>query len=306
MARVIQGTRWCFTLNNYTNEDEEYLSTFLSDDAIIRYGIYGREVGESGTPHLQGFVVYQRTVTWTRAVSDLGGDRVHVERARSNSATNIAYCKKQHSVEEFGDPPVHQGKRTDLEEFFAWGQEFIRENGRPPSSPEVAKQQPICYTKYPRAAKALFHQAPPVEWDQADPRPWQSELRDELLGDPDDRSIIFYIDEDGNNGKTWFCRYMLAHYPDQVQILSGGKRDDVAHVVDPSKNIFLFNVGRKQMKFLQYSVLEGIKDGLLQSNKYVSVMKTFHHKSHVVVFSNEDPDMEALSQDRYVLRNTFN
>lgn len=44
--------RICFTLNNYTEEDERRIQ---ESSEIYRYAIYGRELAPtSGTPHLQG------------------------------------------------------------------------------------------------------------------------------------------------------------------------------------------------------------------------------------------------------------
>ena len=44
---------WCFTLNNY-NEEEEVRALALPEE--VSYGVVGKEVGESGTPHFQGYL----------------------------------------------------------------------------------------------------------------------------------------------------------------------------------------------------------------------------------------------------------
>lgn len=300
-----RGKRWVFTLNNYTADEVTLVTTTFDSDAV-RYGIFGREVGESGTPHLQGFIIWHEKVSARAAKRALGGNRVHVELARGTSQQARDYCKKEGDFVEIGDFPDSAGKRTDLDAFFEWGKEFIADHGRAPSSPECAIAQPKAYTKYPRACKALFHQAPAVHWEENPTlRPWQQALNDELNNEPDDRSVLFYVDEDGNNGKTWFCRYLMATKKDEVQILSVGKRDDLAHMIDQSKRIFLFNVPRTQMQYFQYSVLEQLKDGMVQSNKYSSCMKMFTHKVHVVVFCNEFPDAAKMTADRMILRSDF-
>ena len=55
MTTTSQAKRWCFTLNNYTEDEVSGVVTFLQH-SDVRYGGFGREVGtHNGTPHLQGW-----------------------------------------------------------------------------------------------------------------------------------------------------------------------------------------------------------------------------------------------------------
>ena len=67
------------------------------------------EVGESGTPHLQGFVYFKNA-----RVMPKWNKRIHWERAK-HIAKAIEYCHKEDKEPfEFGSKPEH-GKRTDLD-----------------------------------------------------------------------------------------------------------------------------------------------------------------------------------------------
>ena len=81
---------FCFTHNNYTD-------TSLEDEISCKYLVYGREVGESGTPHLQGFISFECARTLSAAIKSLPG--CHVEVARNVPAA-MEYCKKDGAYTE--------------------------------------------------------------------------------------------------------------------------------------------------------------------------------------------------------------
>jgi len=89
---------WCFTLNNYSPEDEESIQRLE-----CKYLVYGREIGESLTPHLQGTIVLLDKVRLS-AVKKLI-PRAHWEMTKA-LAQSITYCKKDGNVYESGVPPM--------------------------------------------------------------------------------------------------------------------------------------------------------------------------------------------------------
>lgn len=94
---------WCFTHNNYPN-------TLLEDAVECKYIVYGKEVGASGTPHLQGFIYFTNAKKATAVHKLLPG--CHIEICRSVIAS-IAYCKKEGDWKERGDPPMTQKEKGD-------------------------------------------------------------------------------------------------------------------------------------------------------------------------------------------------
>jgi len=289
-----RAKRWCFTLNNYTEDEEQLIGDFL-DGEEVEYGIVGREVGEEETPHLQGYFVLQDThvISWLH--QRMGG-RCHYTVARGSPTQNRDYCSKEADFDEYGDIPGPQGKRTDWERFRDW----IKEQDHRPTEKEITEAFPGIWGRYRTNALALcamYH--PVIDMVDDTPTAWQATLRDKLLEEADDRKVLFVVDPDGGKGKSWFCRWMYCKFPEKVQVIGMGKRDDMAHMVDTHKSIFLLNVPRGQMEYLSYAVLEMIKDRLVSSPKYDSLVKTMLHKSHVVVFCNEAPDEEKMTSDRY-------
>lgn len=284
--------RYCFTINNWTQADVDRL-----DALDVKYLVYGRETGESGTPHLQGFVIFGNSVSFNVAKTRIGAN-AHIEETRGKSQQAAEYCKKDGDFVERGQLPSSQGQRSDWDEYREW---IVDDLGRIPSRHELVLRFPKLYARYKRAcldyAEAL---APAPRLTESTPRfGWQTRVAGIVAGDPSPRVINFVVDPTGNSGKSWMCQYFLTEYPERTQVLRIGKRDDLAYSIDIEKDIFLFDVPRNQMVFLQYSVLESLKDRMIFSPKYESSFKILRMIPHVVVFCNEEPDESALSQDRY-------
>lgn len=302
-----RGKSFCFTLNNPTDQETDRIATLFNNgvsNGSIVYAIVGREVASTGTPHLQGFIHFsnRRRVDSVRAMLR----RAHFEVARGTPDDNHRYCSKDGDFDEYGDLSkcTTQGKRSDLDAFKEW----ITKQTRYPSEKTLAMEWTALYMKYSTKLIQLvdlLFEAPPLE--TAPYRDgWQSELEQELDEAPEnDRKIIFYVDEVGGSGKTWFVRKYLSEN-DDAQLLGIGKKDDIAYIIDQTKRIFFFNIERGGMEYLNYKTLENLKDRLVLSTKYQGKLKKLWAKPHVIVFCNEYPDMTKLTEDRYEIRECVN
>lgn len=96
---------FCWTLNNYTEEEYEYLTSSELIDRVS-YHIVAKEVGAQGTPHLQGYTVLRRASRFTGLKRLFKTDRVHVELRRGTHEQASDYCKKSDpEFFEYGTPP---------------------------------------------------------------------------------------------------------------------------------------------------------------------------------------------------------
>jgi len=107
-----RSRNYTFTLNNYTNKDEQHIQK-LHVTGKVRSIEYGREVGEKGTPHLQGFLTLHNAKT-LRAVSKLL-PKAHLERMKGTIAQNKEYCEKDGDVFTFGTHPVSNKEKGEKE-----------------------------------------------------------------------------------------------------------------------------------------------------------------------------------------------
>ena len=116
---MMTSKRWCFTLNNYSEQEEQHVAGLFGTTDSIGYLVAGREVGDSGTPHLQGFVVFTTRKSLIQ-VRGIIGARIHAEISRGLPAQAAEYCKKDGDFIEFGTLPEGQGRRTDWDEYKQW------------------------------------------------------------------------------------------------------------------------------------------------------------------------------------------
>lgn len=99
MRESATNRAWVFTWNNYTPQDLETLRE-LKDEEKVVYLIFGFEVGEKGTPHLQGYAKFNSAVRLTGAKKLLdkkagAKSRIHVEARKAEDENDaIDYCKK--------------------------------------------------------------------------------------------------------------------------------------------------------------------------------------------------------------------
>lgn len=96
---------WCFTLNNYHDDDLHNMESWM-----IKRLVCGAEIGESGTPHIQGYVTFTRGMRLYNCKKLLPS--AHWEVARAIDAEN--YCMKEGTVLRIDIDNRQQGQRSDL------------------------------------------------------------------------------------------------------------------------------------------------------------------------------------------------
>jgi len=73
---------WVFTINNYRDNDIEKLEKMF-DHGHFSYIVYGKEVGEHGTPHIQGYVQLKKKMRMAQ-VKKFISSRAHLEVSRGS------------------------------------------------------------------------------------------------------------------------------------------------------------------------------------------------------------------------------
>lgn len=274
----------CITINNYTDGEQEDLRALC---ASASYAVFGRETGESGTPHLQGYIHFKQP----RALSALKKvlPRAHLEIARGTPEDNRRYCTKDNDFEEFGELPK-QGKRNEI----AALREAIKAGER---NPKRLRDQYDAACRHPHLMRQLLiDNMPKPATPSIVLRPWQAQVIELVRGPPEDRKIHFYVDSTGNAGKSTFATYLESLF-DDVQVIKPGRYPDMAFELIDSTRILIMDCPRSRTELIQYNFLEDVKDGRVTNSKYESYQKRLG-PCHVLVFMNEYPDSTKLSVDR--------
>lgn len=134
--------------------------------------------------------------------------------------------------------------------------------------------------------------------------PWQAKVAcwfDEPC-DHYSREINWFWEKKGNVGKSYLCKYFVDNT--KCIVLSGKSTDifnGLKSYIDEhgeGPDIVIIDCPRSLTDYISYSAIEKIKDGLLYSGKYEGGMLRFN-TPHIICFSNEMPEIEKMSADRW-------
>lgn len=116
MSRI---RNFVFTLNNWTKEEQDSLRS----GKWWSYIVWGREVGEEGTHHLQGYAEMDKACEFTKIRKLI--PRAHLESRRGTNLQAIEYCQKEGNWEEHGEKKSSGGSRTDVQKAYAAAKEGL-------------------------------------------------------------------------------------------------------------------------------------------------------------------------------------
>lgn len=186
-------------------------------------------------------------------------DRAHWEKAKGSPEENLTYCTKEgESIQE-----GFTAKKAL--------QEIIKEE--------------------------LLQDYDGVVW-----KPWQQTVIANVEKKPDSRTINWIYDRVGNQGKSYLTKYLALT---RDVIIADGKKDNIFNQVNRMLNVderrfelVMLDIPRSAEGYINYGVLEQLKNGLLYSGKYEGGLCLFGNV-HVIVFANFLPDLSQFSEDRW-------
>lgn len=249
---------WCFTLNNYTENERKDIEQWLLPSA--HQYIVGEEVGEQGTPHLQGYVYVENKMSLKQMKAKI--PRAHFEVAKDTPKQNRAYCSKDGKFIEHWNPEKESPEQ------------------------KLKKRKEHALKRYEN-----------IEW-----KPWQADVLEKLSQPADDRTVYWVYDAKGGNGKSFLCKYL---YLTRNVIIADGKKDNIFNQMNIKVNeqglepeIVMLDIPRCGQAYMNYGVIEQIKNGLIYSGKYEGGDVIFD-APHIIIFANFEPDYAQFTSDRW-------
>jgi len=100
-----QSRSWIIVINNYTIEDEN----LLNDLEGVSYMVYGKEIGESGTPHIQGMITFKKQQRGA-AVKKIHNTAHWEPCMAADASANYCMKDKKYTIRDHRN----QGKRNDI------------------------------------------------------------------------------------------------------------------------------------------------------------------------------------------------
>ena len=159
----------------------------------------------------------------------------------------------------------------------------------------------------------MEHQEDFTDVGNVELKPWQNELMKYI--EPHDREIIWVVGKDGNEGKSWFQKYVKSVFGTRRVVSGIDIKANNASIFQALRkcpivtaDIFLFNIGKSMNKFdqINYDALEKMKDGEAFASKYNSQQLKIRVPNVVMVFSNSPPDFKELAKVRFRVFNINN
>ena len=118
--------RWCFTLNNYSEDNVKLICAIVPQQC--KYCCFSKEIAPStGTPHLQGYLEFKkkhRPFEVFKVYNEKNNLCISWQKAKGNKEQNKAYCTKYGKQELFYEYPYTSTYKCKIDKFYPWQDEI--------------------------------------------------------------------------------------------------------------------------------------------------------------------------------------
>lgn len=312
-----RSRNWVFTWNHYIPDDIVWIRDKWLELFELTCAMWGEEVApKTGTPHLQGFMVFKNLKTFKQVKAMVPG-LLHLEMMIKDIGASITYCSKDGKSEHIGDLPMTQKQKgkmggsaaSMMDSNGSYGpaamntwQAFQRDVEAGMDRKALARKYPHIYGDKNKGFEATYELLKPKPVFDLTKRfdtlfAWQRELLELIAKGANERDVHWIWSVEGAVGKSDMVKHLVSCNGFQPMqnaptrdLACAWKQGDVA-----------FDYSRDQEGSINYSMIENLKNRLVFSPKYESMTKASDDFKpiFVVCFSNSLPDVTKLSSDRW-------
>lgn len=334
---ISEGKRafiWVWTVNNYSDDHLKMLRG-LHDAGTVKWVAWAKEVGASGTPHLQGIFSLTTATRWNtlkarfpgfwlsackrvanylqyiRPISRGGRSGIYTDKdgLHHHKDANPDDAYEEYGVVDIDGAIAGRTKGGRSERLDEW-HELIH---RPDVTEDEIEAHPMASLPgYMRVARDLLAKREAKEdlkyaFSKAtrfeDLPNWARRAVDFIRGIPPDRRRIIWIwSAEGRLGKTQLLFHLEAFEGFQYHVIQ--KSADIARQIDKRSANFAFDLSRDfkadATDFSPYTLMENIKNCFVPNPKYDGKNIRLR-ENRLVVASNQPPDFNRISRDRFYI-----
>lgn len=292
----------------------------------VRYSAYALEKSKEGLRHLQGYTEFKKPQRMAAVKKLFECESLHLEKRKGSREQAREYCRGFDSPicivmtnDGYTVSALRKAGVIGMWEAGTWenggqGSRFqgiLEECQGGATVTDIMDNYPAEYIKYSTGIEKMvskcqernIREERKVELEKIILYPWEKRLLDEIKFE-DPRAIYWYWEKEGNCGKSTFTNWL--------DFIKGAftwngpcVNKDIASAIDSMStkpSLYVFDFTRQRQDYIDYSIMESIKNGKISVNKYCSHNIYLPVNSQVVCFANWKPDTSSMSLDRWKIR----
>jgi len=152
--------------------------------------------------------------------------------------------------------------------------------------------------------KRVHYEGNDLECIRSSKRPFQQHIIDELKHPPDDRTLHWWYNHSGAGGKSKLMKYLRVTHPSFARVPMGTATQIKTSVIEKGPcQVYMVDLprvrGTDERQQELFSALEEIKNGWVESPMYGKAAELIMEPPHIYIFSNELPNLNYASLDRW-------
>lgn len=152
--------------------------------------------------------------------------------------------------------------------------------------------------------KRVIYEGKDLQCIRDSKRPFQQFIINQISQPPDDRTMHWWYNRSGCGGKSKLMKYLRQTHPSFARVPMGTATQIKTSVIEKGPcETYMVDLprvrGTDERQQELFSALEEIKNGWVESPMYGKSAELLMEPPHIIIFSNELPNLSFASSDRW-------